>query len=462
MSSWPKSLERWLIGVLPATLQQRLGQAHATNKAIVRGMIWLGLFVLAAKGVAAAKEVAVAWRYGTSGVLEGYLLVFTLASWPISLFAAATRFVLVPTLVRLRQEDAAASSQWQRQITAWVWTMAVGITILTAIALSVLLETGWLGLTSAGRAAARDALPWMAAMVGLGMVAAWHACQLMSVQRHANTFLEAMPALAILIAVVLWPGSGMPPLLWGTVMGFAAQAVLVAWAVHVAGMPVAPGSLSGRPFSLSMRATAYWLLAAQGLMAAAGVLDQIILAHLPTGSLAAYAYANRLMALVLSLSSLVLGRAMLPVLAAVANADETYSLARGWAKRMCWAGVAGAVFMVLLAYPAVELLFERGAFTSQDTAAVAELLVLLALQLPLYLVGTVWVQWALTRPEHAPALWWAAVASVLTKLLIMLSLIALLDWGASAVALALTASTIAYWWVLKRFVRRDRDRFASR
>lgn len=83
MSSWPRRLEQTFLGWLPDPWRSRLRHTHAGHKAAVRGMVWLSVFVLAAKGVAAFKEMAVAYRFGTAEALEGYLLAFNLASWQI-------------------------------------------------------------------------------------------------------------------------------------------------------------------------------------------------------------------------------------------------------------------------------------------------------------------------------------------------------------------------------------------
>ncbi len=75
-----KKLEIRLLDWLPSSVRARLRGAHAANKAIVRSGFWLVLFVLAAKLVAAGKEMAVAYRYGASATVEGYLFVFNLLS----------------------------------------------------------------------------------------------------------------------------------------------------------------------------------------------------------------------------------------------------------------------------------------------------------------------------------------------------------------------------------------------
>lgn len=444
-------LEAWLIGWLPAPVRSRLIGAHAANKAIVRSAFWLVLFVLTAKLVATGKEIAVAYRFGTSATVEGYLFVFNLLSWPVSLLFSVMSAVVIPHLVAIQRTDPTHAAGWQRQVTTWVWLTAFTLGGGTALALPPLVATGWLGLEAPALASARETLPWLSGMVTLGIVAAWYACQLMSRQKHANTFLEAMPALGILVAVLVWPAAGQSaqPLLWGTLAGFLAQVVLLGWVARHAHLPIGLTWPPEQPFRRDLLGKAGWVLAGQFIMGAAGVIDQILLAHMPSGNLASYGYAYRVMSLALTLSATVIGRAFLPVLAGEPNEAVRLELTRRWARRMLWLGVMSALLLIALAQPVVALLFERGNFTVEDTERVTHLLRLMALQWPPYLAGIVWVQYALTRSDGGRELWWAALTGTLAKLSVALGLIAWANWEAEAVCIGTAICYFSTWIVLK-------------
>ena len=143
--------ERLLFNTLPAPLQAGLRGAHAANKAIVRSAFWLVLFVLAAKLVAVGKEMAIAYRYSTSATVEGYLFVFNLLSWPVSLLFSVMSAVFIPRLVALQRDEPDAAVPWQRQVTTWVWLLALALGAGAAAGLPPLLATGWLGLEPAAK-----------------------------------------------------------------------------------------------------------------------------------------------------------------------------------------------------------------------------------------------------------------------------------------------------------------------
>lgn len=447
-------IEARLVERLPVRIQARLLAAHVASKAIVRSAFWLILFVLAAKLIAAGKEMAVAYRYGTSAMVEGYLFVFNLLSSPVSLLFSVMSAVLIPHLVTQQREDPDRVLRWQRQVTAWVWLVAIVLGSAAALGLPRLLEAGWLGLDGAARSAALSVLPWLAGIVTCGIIAGWHACQLMSRQQLGNTFLEAMPALGVLIAVLAWPTTGgSAPLLWGTLLGFVLQVLLLIGVAKVAGAPIDPSWPPGRPFQRTMMSNASWLVAGQFIMGVAGVVDQVLLAHMSTGNLATYGYANRVMALVLTLSATVVGRAVLPVLANETDAALRLRLTRLWARRLFWLGAAGAAVLIAMAEPVVAALFERGSFTAADTEKTTYLLRLMALQWPLYLVGTIWAQWLLASAHVLTGLWWAALAGTASKIVTSFLLIGCLGWDAEAICVGLVAATLGYWIALRASMR---------
>lgn len=438
---------------LPGAWQARLRAAHSGHKATIRAMVWLTAFVLAAKAIAAVKEVVIAYRFGSSEVLEGYLLAYNLASWPVSLLFSVMSFVLVPELVR-RQSQPDHGHAWQRRMTAWVWGGALMMGGGVALILPPLTHSGALGLGSTGREAALAMFPAMGFVTAVGILAAWHACQLISLQRHANTFLEAMPALGILVMVLWIPAAVVESLLWGTALGFALQLVLLMLVVKTAGLPLAPVARQSLPLDGQMWQRINVLLAAQVLLGFGGAVDQIILAHLPQGELAAFGYANRVMALVLTLSATVSGRALLPVLSGL-DPQAGYAIARRWAWLLFWLGVLTAALITVGARPVIALLFERGAFTAEHTELTASILRWMALQIPLYLVNTVWIQWALTCPGYARTMLMAAIFGLALKWLVIAILIAFFEWTVHAIGLGLAVLTVGYFLVLIRFVQRQ-------
>ncbi len=84
--------------------------------------------------------------------------------------------------------------------------------------------------------------------------------------------------------------------------------------------------------------------------------------------------ADRLMELPLSLVSVSIGAALLPTLSRLATENKKTEMISVMAENFrlnLFISLGAAIGLFVLAYPIVELLFERGRFTSQETAIVA-------------------------------------------------------------------------------------------
>src|SRR5690606_36265461 len=68
------------------------------------------------KAVGAFKEMAVAYRYGVSDVVDAYQFTLTIANWlPVTLVGAFS-VVLIPVLVRSRRGEAGAHHRFLREL----------------------------------------------------------------------------------------------------------------------------------------------------------------------------------------------------------------------------------------------------------------------------------------------------------------------------------------------------------
>ena len=79
-----------------AVIRKRISNVNPEHHAIVRGMVWVALFVFLGKLAGAAKEMVIAYRYGISDEVDAYLFIFNLISWPVSVWFSILTIVLVP------------------------------------------------------------------------------------------------------------------------------------------------------------------------------------------------------------------------------------------------------------------------------------------------------------------------------------------------------------------------------
>lgn len=367
----------------PGALSTLLRGDHGT---ILRDMTIVASFLLLAKLAAAAKEMVVAWRYGTGPIVDAYLFVFNIVGVPIAIWYSVLSVVLIPLLARLRHSDQAGEARFRLELLGC--TILIGLAAGAAVWLVVrlLLEASSLGLAPETHALALASLDWLVFLIPLGMVVHYGSVLLMASGRHANSLLEGAQPLVLLAMLLLWNVGGIWVLIAGTLLGALAQLVLTV----VAGRR---GAAVGRPlFSFRSPAWADFrtgigvMLVAQAALALTTVVDQLFAADLGVGAISTLGYSNRVLGLFLSLGATAIGRATLPIYSRVRQTDPAAlpSLARRWCLLMLAGG--GAVWLAgwLAGDWMVRILFERGAFTHADTLAVSQVLLWGLSQLPFY------------------------------------------------------------------------------
>lgn len=272
-------------------------------------------------------------------------------------------------------------------------------------------------------------------MAALGMLISLFSAWMLAAGRHTNTLLESVPALAILATLFAFSGGGTEPLVWGTLVGYGAHLASLALPMWRQGEIEAPQYTRTSP-----QWTPFWqgftiMLAGQALMSITGLLDQFFAAHQGTGAIATLSYANRILALILGMGAMAVSRATLPVFsrAQAQGGVAVHHVAMRWTVLLFGLGVFAMLVSWWLAPLGVRMLFERGAFTREDTARVVEVLRYGLTQLPFYFAGIVLVSLLASQGRHRLI---AAVASVnlVVKLLALVILTPLL--GINGIALS--------------------------
>ena len=100
------------------------------------------------------------------------------------------------------------------------------------------------------------------------------------------------------------------------------------------------------------------------------LIDTILASFLPTGSPSWLYVSDRLMQLPLGIFAIAIGTVILPRLSKLFVADDRLSFSEtlDWSMKLVFLiGMPAVIGLILLAEPIILVLFERGAFTSEDT-----------------------------------------------------------------------------------------------
>jgi peptidoglycan biosynthesis protein MviN/MurJ (putative lipid II flippase) len=382
-------------------IASRIRNAHPDHHAIARGMLVGAAFIFVSKIAGAAKEMAIAWRYGVSEVVDAYLFIFNLVNWPVAVWFAILVVVLVPLAATIRERAPVELPRFRGEILGFTLLLGLSLALLAEIGLQLFLRSSLSGLSGPALSEALKITPVLCCFVLFGMPISLLSAWTTAAGRHANTLLEGVPALTIFVVLLLISGSGSTPLVWGTVAGLMFQLISLSFALMSRRELEVPRLSLHSPYW-----GAFWkgfgiMLVGQALLSLTSVVDQLFAARLAPGAIATLSYANRIVALVLGLGATAVSRATLPVFsqARAIGSRQVGHVAMRWAQLLFGLGVLAFGVGWWLAPWSVRIIFERGAFTARDTQAVTEVLRYALVQVPFYVSSLVFV--SLVSSNHS-------------------------------------------------------------
>ena len=383
--------------------QARLNNVADYNKEIARGFSVVLIFVLLAKALGAVKEMAIAYYFGVSEELDAFLFVFNLVQWPTAILGSVLTASLVPLASKLRTSSPQDLPTFRDELLGVALWVSLALGLIAFLGLPWLVKQSFLGLTPTQGKVAHSVVQTLVCFLPFAILGCLFAAWTMASKRHLNTLLEACPALAIL--VLLSTLGSFTALIWGYILGFALQALLLFVPL------VLRGESSWARFSWS---SPHWrfflqgfgtLLIAQAILSLVGLVDQFFAVRIGPGELSSLNYANRIMSLFLSLGTVAISRSILPVFSELhSKGKDLFGIACRWATSFFILGLIGAILVNFGAPFLVGLLFQQGEFTARNTAEVSHVLRYATVQAPFYFTSMILVSALLSQQRASKIL----------------------------------------------------------
>lgn len=423
-------------------------------------LVGAGAAAAAVRGAGLLKELAVAARFGTGDGLEAFLLALSLPLLLAGALRSAILSSLVPRLATARERGGAAE---ERRLFASSLTRHALVAAGTAAALALLarpiVRVVASGFPPEKQALTERLLVLLAVLVFFDGIAAVFSAALQARGKIAiATSGMAGAPVVTLTALLLTAGSAPEILVLGAVLGSIAE---VAWgAAHLAAQGMSP-FVFHPPFAshASEAARGFAKLLVGAVVASVNPLvDQAMAAHLGPGAVAGLGYGGRIAGGILGVLAMAFGTAALSRYSIYAAESDVPGLRKAFRRDAAFVVVLGTGIAAALAaasLPLTRLLFERGAFSPQDSVEVARIQVFYAVQIPGYLAGILGARAMNALARDWEILWIAAFGAVLN----VLGNLVLSRWlGAAGIALSTgivyTASAIATALVLRAEFRK--------
>ncbi|WP_337881133.1 lipid II flippase MurJ [Rheinheimera sp.] len=356
---------------------------HQTR--IRKAFVMVSLFVLLGKFAGAAKEMAVAWRYGTSAYLDAYLFVFNYVSFPVSISLSIFSVTLIPLISKYVGTE--KLTKFRSEFFTFTILYSLIVWFISYFSIEYILTHSTMSQQMLTYSI--EILPDMSVLIPFACVSAYFSVLMMSNEKHYNTLYESIPPLFVIFVIIIPFDIVKNPLVFGTVVGFIVHLiVLYFWGMNKPNL---------KP-SYTIQQTEMWrqlatnigvVMVGQILMSTLSLIDQYYLARLDAGSVSSLSYASKLCALLLGLVATAINRSTLPVFSSMKpelEKDLIFNLLIRWTGIVFFLGLFFVVAVYFFGDLLVFILFERGAFDANATKNVADIFLILALQSPMHFV----------------------------------------------------------------------------
>jgi putative peptidoglycan lipid II flippase len=426
------------------------------NRAILRAAVSVGAAGIFVKILATFKEVAVASVYGRSDAMDAFLAAALIPSLLVNLISESMNQALVPTLVRVREQEGRERAQ-QLLSNSMLW-MCV---LLTAVsALMALAARGFFPLIASHFALAKLTLAehlfyGLLPIVLITGIATNCTAVLNTVDRFAVPALAPIViSIAIIFGAIFLGGRfGIWAMVWSTLAGSLLHAIIVAWMMQKRGYHF---RLRWHGMDEPTREVAgqYGPVLLSSVVSSGGLLvDQAMAAMLVAGSVSALVYANRFVSVVITLLAGAISTAIVPYLSrmiAFHDWNACRHTLRTWVRLTALISVPITILLIAGARPLVRIALQHGQFGPRDTAVVASVLAMYAVQIPFFVVSRVYYRFVVAM-RRTDLILYCGILNL--GLDIVLNLVLMHWFGVAGIALATslwTVSTFFYLWYWSR------------
>ena len=396
-----------------SALAARIGawQKVSVHRRVFSAAAVVAVFTFASKVAGAAREVVVAHQFGTSSDVDAFLLAFLMPGLAITVLGATLNSALIPTYVEVREREGHEAAQELLSTTLVVSLVLLSITACAMTALVPYAAPLFSGKATPERLELTKRLAYILtpSLVVTGTTMTWTAV-LNAHQRFAPAAAATLvvPLVAIAALFAFGRAAGIRALAWGTLVGFLVEAAIVGWTLRREGVSLVPRWHGLTPAVRRVIGQYLPMVAGMVAMGTNGPIDQIMAARLGPGSVAALGYGTKIEAFVVGVGVTSIGAAVLPHFSRLAATEDWLALRstiRRYATVLVLLALPVAIGLIVLSEPIVRVLFQRGAFTPEDTRLVARIQSFLLLALPVKFAGLLFIRFIMAVKANVVLMW---------------------------------------------------------
>lgn len=351
------------------------------NQQIFRVLLRLASAALLIRVIGMLNQIVVTARFGAGAAMDAYFVASALPLLLAQLIISAIEFSVIPVYARACTEG--TKEQKSRLFSSVFNLVLIGAALFTLVIIifrSQVIIFSAPALDSTRLALAVDLAPFIFPafflMVVIGLLESLLITEgQFGWQAYAGVL---VPFTTSLLVLLIGPVLGVVVLCIGMSIGLCLQLCLLIIRVRSLGLHYQPVIDLGNTYIVLVLSAAGPALLSGLIGQASPLVDQMFASSLTAGSISALNYSLKLISVPVGVIFVSVGRAALPYLSQQASRHD-FRAFKETLRLYLWAvGIGSTVLtflMIFLARPLVQILFQHGAFTPDDTNRTASTLI---------------------------------------------------------------------------------------
>ncbi len=353
----------------------------SANTKIFRALMSIASAALLIRIMGLLNQVVVTDRFGEGAAMDAYIIASTLPLLIAQVINGTVQISVIPVYTRIR-------TRGRKEEASRLFSTLLNLSLLGSAALTaglLLFHTAVIHITAPALDPLRIQLasnlsliiyPVLLLMVVIGFLE----CILNAEGQFGWPAYAGLlvPLITALLVFILGKSQGIVMLCIGMLLGLILQLGIFILRIRKAGITYHPVLELHNPALRAVCIAAWPALLASFISQISPLTDQVFASFLSVGSISALNYALKLNSVPIGVIFASVGRAALPYLASQAGINDLKGLKKTLHLYTWVVGIGTAalsLLIIVLAHPLVQILFQRGAFSADDTNRTAITLV---------------------------------------------------------------------------------------
>ena len=388
---------------------------HTARNKIMSAAAIVGCFTMMSQIGGFAKELTVAAWFGTGDAIDAFLIALLVPTFIVNVLAGSISASFLPTFIRVYKDGGRAEAQniLTGVITGFLFFGLI-LSVILIIATPLYLPALCSGFSPEKFQLALMLLYALVPIILLKGLSTICAGVLNALDNFALAAILPLlgPLSAIFFILSVGASLGIYALVIGTLLGFGLEAFFIGGAIIKRKFSLRPRLIRLDPDLRIVIGQFLPMIAGSIIMGGTDIVDQGMAAGLTPGSVAALNYGNKIIAAVMTLATTAIGTAVLPYFArmvAEKNWKNIRSTIKFYLSIIFLVGIPAVLIIFAFSDSIINIIFQRGSFTTEDTVIVSPVQAYFAFQIPFYVGGIVVVRLISALRANHILMWGAAI-----------------------------------------------------